>query len=252
MPHYPISLQMYTVRDFTKTDLLGSLKKVAGFGYVGIEFGGMYNYAPKDFKKVLDDHGLIVSSIFSGCATEQTIKTIAENCHLFNVQWQVGGFGGDGFSSEEKCLKSAAIFQKSAELLKKEGLGFAFHNHDWEFASKYNGKTAWQIAMENAPDACSELDTYWAAVGGENPTEIIKQYSSRIPLLHIKDGPVDKKLSMTAIGEGKLDWKSIINSADPKICKWLIVELDRCDTDMFGAVDKSIKYLVNQKLGVGK
>jgi hypothetical protein len=37
-----IGLQMYSLRQFTETDLIGTLKDVAGIGVKGIEFAGYF------------------------------------------------------------------------------------------------------------------------------------------------------------------------------------------------------------------
>ena len=38
MKKYPISVQLYSVRDLVKNDFPGMLKKIADMGYVGVEF----------------------------------------------------------------------------------------------------------------------------------------------------------------------------------------------------------------------
>jgi sugar phosphate isomerase/epimerase len=87
-------------------------------------------------------------------------------------------------------------------------------------------------------------------VGGSDAAGIVRQYGKRMPLLHIKDGPLDRNLPMTAIGEGKMDWQSVIGAADESTLQWLIVELDRCATDMFEAVRKSAAYLASAGFGI--
>ena len=56
---------------------------------------------------------------------------------------------------------------------------------------------------------------------------------------------------MLAVGSGKNNIREIIAAADPKVLRWLVVELDRCDTDMTTAVAESYKYLVSNKLAEG-
>jgi sugar phosphate isomerase/epimerase len=73
----------------------------------------------------------------------------------------------------------------------------------------------------------------------------------RAPLLHLKDGPVSKDLPMTAVGKGKLDWKSIVAAGDGN-SEWLIVELDSCATDMMEAVKDSYQYVTSEGLARGK
>ena len=52
------------------------------------------------------------------------------------------------------------------------------------------------------------------------------------------------------MGEGKMEFAPIIE-ASHGASDWLIVELDRCATDMMEAVEKSYQYLVSQGLGRG-
>jgi hypothetical protein len=49
---------------------------------------------------------------------------------------------------------------------------------------------------------------------------------------------------MTAVGDGVLDVPGIIAAGEGNT-EWLIVELDRCASDMLTAVDKSQKYLAS-------
>ena len=48
-----------------------------------------------------------------------------------------------------------------------------------------------------------------------------------------------------------MDFPSVIAAADENVLRWLIVELDRCDTDMFTAVEESYKYLTSNGLAEG-
>jgi sugar phosphate isomerase/epimerase len=71
---------------------------------------------------------------------------------------------------------------------------------------------------------------------------VIKELGARVPLLHIKDGPADsREANMVAVGEGVMDVAGIV--AAGKSAEWLIVELDRCATDMLEAVRKSYPNL---------
>ena len=56
---------------------------------------------------------------------------------------------------------------------------------------------------------------------------------------------------MVAVGDGVVDIPGVL-AASPA-ARWHIVELDRCDTDMFEAVERSYDYLVgNGSLGAGR
>ena len=243
MKKYPVSIQLYSVREEAKSDYIGVLKKVASYGYAGVEPAGLYGMSPKEARKVLDDLGLQVSSNHGSLPTPQNLNEIVDLCGTLGYTLHVAGYGPDQFLTEAGTQKAADDFQRAAELLTSHGLRFGFHNHYWEFDHTFGGKTPYQLLMERAPDAFSELDTYWCAVGGGDPSAIVRQYAKRLPLLHIKDGPIDRKEPMTAVGEGRMNWSRIIGAADASTLQWLIVELDRCATDMLEAVRKSAEYL---------
>ena len=59
-------LQMYSVRDFTKEDLLGTLKKVGEIGYKDIEFAGFFGNSAEAIRAVLDENGLVCNGTHTG------------------------------------------------------------------------------------------------------------------------------------------------------------------------------------------
>ena len=107
--------------------------------------------------------------------------------------------------------------------------------------------------LENLdPAIVLEIDTYWVQVAGNSISELLNRLGKRAPLLHIKDGPADNHENpMVAVGEGVIDFKSIIKE-HAENADYLIVELDRCATDMLTAVENSFTYLINEGLGHGR
>ena len=55
---------------------------------------------------------------------------------------------------------------------------------------------------------------------------------------------------MVAVGDG-VDRQFPVCSRRARAAQWHIVELDRCDTDMFDAVERSYDYLVGNGLSRG-
>ncbi len=54
----PIGVELYTVRDLMKTDVPGTLAKIAAIGYKEVEFAGYFDHSPKDLRAILDKDGL--------------------------------------------------------------------------------------------------------------------------------------------------------------------------------------------------
>jgi len=246
----PIALQLYTLREECQRDFPGTLRRVAEIGYKGVEFAGLHGMSAREVAKLVADLGLQVASSHVGLPTEHNVEQLIEEQQTLGSKYIVTGLGPDDFATVDLCKSSAARFQKAAKLLEGSGLVLGVHNHWWEFEPK-DGQLPYDILMAEAPDVVSELDIYWAATGGSDPAKVVAANKRRIPLLHVKDGPLVKGEPHTAVGSGKLDIPGIIHAADPMVLKWLIVELDACATDMVEAVAQSYRYLTVNGLAEG-
>jgi sugar phosphate isomerase/epimerase len=252
MKPFPVALQLYSVREEAKHDLLGTLRKVADFGYPGVELAGMYDKTPGELRKIFDDLGLEVVSSHSMMPTAENRSEVVDMAGALGNAYHVCGRGRDRFATAEMCVETGREFQRAAEALKGTGIQFGVHNHWWEFSNRFDGRSAHEIAMAEAPDAFAQIDTYWAATGGADTAEVIRSLGPRVPLLHIKDGPLDAKKSMTAVGDGRMDWKSVMAAVDESVLTWIIVEIDRVDGNMLEAVERSVKYLIDIGFGAGR
>jgi hypothetical protein len=76
--------------------------------------------------------------------------------------------------------------------------------------------------------------------------DLVASLGERARLRHLKDGPADgPKSPMVAVGDGVIDVAGIVGASK---AAWHVVELDRCATDMFEAVEKSRQNLVERGL----
>ncbi len=250
----PISVQLYSVRaQINERGLPALLKTIADIGYAGVEFAGYKGLAPAELRKILDDLGLRASSTHGALPTSKNLKEIVEDARALGFTTHVCGPGfGNKVASRDEVLRAAAELQAGAELLRREGLRLAVHNHEYEFDRVFDGQTPHEILRDHAPDLLFELDTYWAAVGGHDPAKVLRQLGARAPLLHIKDGPKQRAAAMTAVGRGAMEWAPVFAAADEKALEWAIVELDACETDMVAAVADSYAYLVSTGYAVGR
>jgi sugar phosphate isomerase/epimerase len=80
---------------------------------------------------------------------------------------------------------------------------------------------------------------------------MLKKFSSNAILLHIKDGDFNPERTMTAVGDGEMNFPHVLEAMNPNVTQWLVVELDNCKTDMFEAVEKSYNYLTQNGLAKG-
>jgi sugar phosphate isomerase/epimerase len=251
----PISIQLYTLRPNVYpegADLPSVLRTVADIGYMGVEFAGLHGYDPREIRKVLDDLGLKCSGSHCGIPTKDNVAKIADTELALGNTKCIGGFGPDQLRTLDDCKQAAAKMMEAVELLKPYGMTLGFHNHWWEFEQKFDdGRTAYDVLMDEAPEVFSELDTYWTAWGKVDPASILEKYGSRIPLLHIKDGNLEQPHPHLAVGDGKMDFHSIVKAMNHDIVEWLVVELDAYNGPMIEAVRKSYEYLTREGLALG-
>ena len=246
----PLAVQLYTLRAEAAQDFPAVLRTVAEIGYLGVEFAGLHGHAAPEIKKLLDDLGLKTSSSHTALPTAENVQQLVETEQALGNTRLIAGFGPNDFGTLDDCKRAAERLQAAAELVKPHGMTFGMHNHWWEFHT-VSDRLVYDVVLEAAPGIFSELDVYWAAFGGQDAATVVATHKARLPILHIKDGLLEKDGPMTAVGSGKLDMPAIIGAADPTVLEWLIVELDACATDMTEAVRQSYTYLTGQGLAVG-
>jgi sugar phosphate isomerase/epimerase len=153
------------------------------------------------------------------------------------------------FGSSDSIKQVTDELNQAAHFVNQYGYTLGYHNH-WFEVAMVEGRPAYQIMLEHLdPSVIFEIDTYWVKVGGLDPAAVVQELGARAPLLHIKDGPGNLEQAMLAVGEGVMDFPAIIAVAQADA---LIVELDRCDTDMMTAVEKSYQYLTSKGLAQGR
>jgi sugar phosphate isomerase/epimerase len=167
-----IGLELYTVRDLTAKDYVGTLEKVARIGYKEIEPAGGYgNMSPKQFRATLDRLGLKMPSTHSGVTIgpDAEVEKQLEGFHVMGIEYasldqprpaggQGRGRGGRAAGARpptdratqrrmlEQFIKSsaqprtaddvkqeAARYNQFGKLAQKHGIKLLIHNHTVEF-----------------------------------------------------------------------------------------------------------------------
>jgi len=242
----PTALQLYTVREQLATDRAGILKRVAGYGYGAVEPFGIIN-DPQGLRADLDAAGLSVSSAHSAPLGADAAAVI-DAARVLGAQTVIVPFlPPPRFADADGVRGVAAELNEAAARLAGEGLRLGYHNHDFELSSLIGGTPALEVLADQLDDTVLlEVDTYWAAVGGQDVVALLGRLGDRVGYLHVKDGPVvNREDFMTAVGSGRMPVAEIL-AASPST--WHVVELDRCATDMMTAVGDSLAWLTAQGL----
>ncbi|KRE77094.1 sugar phosphate isomerase/epimerase [Arthrobacter sp. FX8] len=236
------SLQLYTLRNAISEDLPGTIRKVAEIGFTQVE---PYNFVAtaRELGAALKENGLTAPSghaplmsqdqdeIFAA-AKELGITTVIDP-FLPAEHWQKA----EDIQATAEKLNAAA--KKGAEY----GIRVGYHNHAWELESTIEGRTALEyFASLLDPELVLEVDTYWAAVGGQDPVELLARLGDRVKFIHIKDGPLNKdNKAQQPAGQGKVPVMEVIAAA--KSLEVGVVEFDDYAGDIFDGIAQSLAFL---------
>ena len=246
----PIALQLYTVRDLLAKNFKTVVTQIAEMGYVGVETAGFSGINVVEASDLFADLGLQVCSAHTQIPYGKQKNQVIELADALEISRVVSSTSRDDFDSVDSVKALCARWNEAAEVADEFDLELGLHNHWWEF-SEVEGRTAFDILLEDLDERIFfQIDTYWVNTGGGEASQIVEALGERAPLLHVKDGPCTQDSDMVAVGEGQMDFTPIIE-ASHGTSDWLIVELDRCGTDMMEAVEKSYNYLVKQDLARG-
>ncbi len=248
----PLSVQLYSLREEMKDGKHPQiLKKLADVGYKGVECAGLYGMKVAEYRKLVESFGLTVSGVHAGVEVGKEQEAIDQAKGLGLDTTVIPWMPADGWQTADALKQTADKLNAASQVLAKAGIALGYHNHDFEMV-RIDGVTALERMAKLVPNLKFEIDTYWAAnFGAEDPARVVTALKDRAVYLHLKDGPLAKGKNMVAVGAGKQDVKKIVAAADPKVTRWLVVELDACDGDMWTAVEDSYHNLVGGGLAAG-
>ena len=236
------SLQLYTLRDAIGEDLPGTIKRVAGIGFTQVE---PYNFVAtaKELGAALKENGLTAPSGHAPLLSQDQDEIFAAAKEL-GITTVIDPFlPAEHWQDAETIRATAAKLNAAAKKGAGYGIRVGYHNHAWELESTIEGKTALEY-FEGLldPELVLEVDTYWVAVGGQDPVELLARLGDRVKLIHIKDGPAttDTKAQQPA-GQGTIPVLDVIAAA--KSLEVGVVEFDDYSGDIFEGITQSLAYL---------
>ncbi|MDR0385626.1 MAG: sugar phosphate isomerase/epimerase [Prevotellaceae bacterium] len=250
-----IGLQLYSLRDDIKDiGIQKVLEAVAKMGYTNLETAGynngkIYGKDPLEFKKMVDDLGMRVTSAHLGRNISDNhdadrnwwnIATEAHNAAEVKYMIMPGSpLSGEG-ATLDNVKRYGNYFSEIGIMTAAASIKFGYHNHAFEFENKIDGAPVYDLLIENtSPDhVLFQNDVYWTQKGGYNPVEYMKKYPKRIQLLHIKD---EQEIGAS----GTMDFKAIFETAYANGIKDWYVEVERYIKTPQEDVKRSYDFLNN-------
>ena len=196
-------LQLYSVRDSAKENLLDTIEKVAKLGYKKLEFAGFFGASAEDVRKKMDECGVCVSGTHTGWEEirDHFEETVKYHKTIGNTNIIIPGFG---YGTKEKVDEFIEFLNEFGPRLKAEGITLGYHNHAKEFTTFYDGKNVHELIEENT-DVEFEIDTYWVYAAGLDPVATLERLKDRVRVIHIKDGYADGKGMPLGMGTAPVD-----------------------------------------------
>lgn len=241
-----VGLQLYTVRELFQKDPVATLGQVARIGYREVEFGGG-GYDAMDhalLRRTMDRLGLRAPSVHIGYdALLGQFERSVTMAKTLGADTVVLPYMTDQHRTEAGWKAALPNIARFGADLKKAGLGFAYHNHDFEFTVKPGGKSLFdRLIDETDPSLVQvELDLYWAAHAGEDVAGLIERLNRRIYAYHVKDMRADR--SMTAVGQGKTDFAALFRLKGSAGVRHFYVENDEAPAPYLPDITTSFKTL---------
>jgi sugar phosphate isomerase/epimerase len=245
-----VAAQLYTVREFLKTpaEIESSLREIRAIGYQAVQLSALGPIPNKDLAEILSDLELIC------CVTHEPGEKILvepENIidRLAILNCRITGYphpSGVLLETLDDVKQFAGRLNRSGRMFREAGITLVYHNHHIEFR-RIGGKTILEILYdETDPENLQGiLDTYWVQFGGGDPVAWCRKLKNRLPAIHLKDYIINEenKPDFAEIGQGNLDWKSVVKAAEESGCLWFCVEQDLCRRDPFESLKMSYNYI---------
>jgi sugar phosphate isomerase/epimerase len=227
MPSMSIALQLYTVRDETARDFIGTLRRVAEMGYPAVEFAGYGGLSASELSAVLAETGLQAASTHIGFeAVTRNLDHQLDYCQAIGCSALVLPSLPPEQRDPEKMGALTGQLNEIGRRCQGRGIAFGYHNHNFEFVQS-GGTFLLDLLLDGTDPALVglEFDIYWAAFAGVDPVAYLKRHAGRATLLHMKDMAEDR--SYTEVGDGTLDMQGICQIAHKYGTRWYIVENDQ-------------------------
>jgi sugar phosphate isomerase/epimerase len=280
-----IGVQAMMLKDsFAEVGAFGTLRKVTDIGYHAVEMSQipMTEQNVAELERSRSDLGMDIASLSvmlekpvgrPGDSLRDDFNKIVDDAkRLDSNLLRIGMLPFPAMKSLEAVVGFAKEANEYAQRLQEHGISLYYHNHHIEFA-KFDGRYMLDIIADSSPAMGLEIDVHWVQRGGLDPVRTIEKYAGRAAMIHLKDyrigqlpesafGMLDTGdmagfmaefkdvVQFAEVGEGNLDFPSIIKSSEAAGAQYLLVEQDQLyGRTVWEALQTSHDNLV--EMGVG-
>lgn len=255
---HKISLQMYTLREYTKTldGLKNTVERLGEIGFRTLQYSIPAHYDVREVKRIFDANGMVNDSVYCPCLQlEEKMRDILDQCELFETRYVRTNSIPDGLNATPAGYKMFAHYLNEAGVgLKREGKILLYHFHAFEFI-RFGAERGIDILLrESDPELVQIIpDTHWIQSGGDSVVGFLERYRDRYDYVHCKDFGITRRgaekveyrpIVYAPVGEGNLPWGDILALCKNKGVVSYAIEQDDCyGRDPFDCVASSFNFL---------
>jgi sugar phosphate isomerase/epimerase len=256
-----LGVQAMMLRDsFAEVGAFETLRKVSAIGYNAVEISQIPMTAENvaELDRTRSELGMDIAALSvalekpqgrPGDSLREDFEKIVEDAKKLDSNLlRIGMLPFPAMKSIDAVIDFAKEANGYAERLQEHGISLYYHNHHIEFA-KFDGKYMLDIISDNSPAMGMEIDVHWVQRGGLDPVRTLEKYAGRTAMVHLKDYRIGELpesafglletgdimgfmrefkdvVQFAEVGEGNLDFASIIPAAQAAGAQYLLVEQD--------------------------
>ena len=248
-------LNLYSLRNLIKTEeaFLDTAIKLRKMGYSFLQYSGG-PYDADMITRVSQKSGMpvVLTHVPTQRIVDDTDALMEEHSRFGCRNIGLGAMDRALIPNKEALYAEIEKLENAGKKMAENGYKFFYHNHHFEFF-KHGDETVLDYMIKNAPHINFTLDTFWVQFGGASIADVVDKLAGRIECVHLKDYKLFENKDALAgfeprfapVGDGTIDFKSLIPKMQAAGVKYFLVEQDNAADlpDPLGQVERSIKYL---------
>ncbi|MFI5163307.1 MAG: sugar phosphate isomerase/epimerase family protein [Sphingobacteriales bacterium] len=233
---HAIGVQAYTYRNSFPNNVAATLDTIKALGITEMEGPNPKNTTPEEFKKMLQERGIKMTSIgLDYGAITKDPEDAVKQAKFWGVKYVMVAWIPHGkIFTIDDAKKAVEDFNRVGKILSENGIALCYHDHGYEFGPYEDGTLFDYIVKNTDPKYVSfEMDMMWTFHGGADPAKLLYKYKNRWKMVHLKDirkgiandltGGTDTKNDV-ALGTGQLNIPEILKAANAVGIKHYYIE----------------------------
>jgi sugar phosphate isomerase/epimerase len=254
-----IGLQLYTVRDIILNNPPKVLTEISDIGYREAEV------TSDNMEQIWDALKATKLKPVSLHLSPEAFKGDISHMDILMAAARMKGFDyavypylpPDERGGLDAIKRLADNLNRAAKSANTNGVKLCYHNHAFEF-EPMEGTTPLETLMkETDPKLVGlEMDIFWVVTAGQDPKALLKKYSGRVNLLHLKDRAIPAaphynedvpRTDFKEVGHGAIDIPGVLAVASEVGVKHYFVEQDATPGNPIVSLKQSYEYLSTLK-----